>query len=91
MSPVWHAQSQICEFKVSWLKHWEQGKYVYIIDDILFINHHLLDLSLLRYDDHCLAMYGSTDLIPPDMKRQIIIKVFFSKDELVWEEKYNKT
>jgi len=50
-----------------------------------------LDLSLLRYDDHCLAMYGSTDLIPPDMKRQIIIKVFFSKDELVWEEKYNKT
>ncbi|TNN56949.1 hypothetical protein EYF80_032847 [Liparis tanakae] len=26
------------------------------------------------YDDRSLAMYGSTGLIPPDMKRQIIIK-----------------
>lgn len=44
----------------------------YSIDDSLFINHHPFDLSLLRYDDHCLAMYGSSDLIPPDMGRRII-------------------
>lgn len=49
-----------------------------------FINHHLLDLPLLRYDDHCLEMQGSSDMIPAVAGRRIIIEFKSGFSRVAW-------